>query len=213
MPPLPEPTLGAICDRILATPRGPHRRLIAVAGAPGSGKSTSAEHLADHLAARGEMVCVVPMDGFHLDNRLLDADGSRARKGAPHTFDAHGLIRLVSALQSREAVVYPLFDRSRDIAIAGAGRVASDVETVLVEGNYLLLDADPWRQLAQHWSLTIALATPREVLQDRLIRRWLDHGMSQADAEARALGNDMTNADYIAAHLLPADIQLTENPK
>lgn len=210
---LPEPTLAAICDRIMQAPLGPHRRLIAVAGAPGSGKSTTADQLADQLAARGTQVAVVPMDGFHLDNRLLDADGSRARKGAPHTFDAGGLIRLVAALQSNDAVVYPLFDRSRDIAIAGAGRVDPEVETVLLEGNYLLLKTAPWHALAPRWALTISLATPRDVLHSRLVQRWLDHGMTQADAEARALGNDMKNAEFIAANQFEADIKLTENPK
>lgn len=196
----------------MQAPLGPHRRLIAVAGAPGSGKSTTAEHIADRLARRGTQVAVVPMDGFHLDNRLLDADGSRARKGAPHTFDAGGLNRLVSALQSKEPVVYPLFDRSRDIAIAGAGRVAEDVETVLIEGNYLMLNTAPWDALSKHWALTISLATPRDVLHARLVQRWLDHGMTQADAEARAMGNDMKNAEFIAANQFEADIKLTENP-
>lgn len=197
----------------MLAPLGPHRRLIAVAGAPGSGKSTTADQLADRLTARGQQTAVVPMDGFHLDNRLLDADGSRDRKGAAHTFDASGLIRLVTALQSDHAVVYPLFDRSRDIAIAGAGRVLPEVKTVLVEGNYLLLDTDPWSALAPLWALTISLALPRTVLHSRLVQRWLDHGMSPADAESWAMGNDLKNADFIAANQSAANITLTENPK
>lgn len=209
----PETTLAAICDRILQAPLGPHRRLIAVAGAPGSGKSTLADMLAQRLKADGNPVAVVPMDGFHLDNALLDADGSRARKGAPDTFDATGLTRLVAALQSDQPVVYPLFDRTRDIAIAGAGRVPSNVQTVLVEGNYLLLRDAPWNALAPHWALTISLATPRAVLQERLLQRWLDHGMSREDAMARAIGNDMKNADLIAAGQAPADLTLTETPQ
>lgn len=197
----------------MLAPLGPHRRLIAVAGAPGSGKSTTADQLADRLTARGQQTAVVPMDGFHLDNRLLDADGSRDRKGAAHTFDASGLIRLVTTLQSDQAVVYPLFDRSRDIAIAGAGRVLPEVKTILVEGNYLLLNTDPWRALASLWALTISLAPPRTVLHSRLVQRWLDHGMSPADAESWAMGNDLKNADFIAANQSAADITLTENPK
>jgi fructokinase len=205
--------LAAICDRIVAAPLTPHRRLIAVAGAPGSGKSTTAAQLADYLCARGERAMVVPMDGFHLDNRLLHADGNQDRKGAPHTFDAAGLVRLMVALQSDQPVVYPLFDRARDIAIAGAGRVPADVQTVLVEGNYLLLRDAPWNALAPLWALTIALAPPRAVLRARLLQRWLDHGMTPADAEARAMGNDMKNADLIAAGQLPADMTLTETPQ
>jgi fructokinase len=204
--------LAALCDRIMQAPLGPHRRLIAVAGAPGSGKSTFAGHLAAHLGARGTQTAVVPMDGFHLDNRLLDADGSRTRKGAPDTFDAAGLLRLVTALQSDQAVVYPLFDRARDIAVAGAGRVPSEVRTVVIEGNYLLLNQAPWSALANHWALAISLSPPRDILEQRLLQRWLDHGMSLEDAKTRAIGNDMKNADLIAAGQRPADITLTETP-
>lgn len=204
--------MAAICNRIAAAPLTPHRRLIAIAGPPGSGKSTTAAHLADQLCAMGETAMVVPMDGFHLDNRLLDADGSRARKGAPHTFDVGGLIRLVAALQSDQAVVYPVFDRSRDIAVAGAGRVPAEVRTVLVEGNYLLLRDAPWSALAPHWALSISLSPPRDVLHARLLQRWLDHGMSHAQAQARALSNDMPNADLILASSANADLTLTENP-
>ena len=49
------------------------RILVAIAGPPGSGKSTLAEKLHAQLVGRGENAIVVPMDGFHLDNRILEA--------------------------------------------------------------------------------------------------------------------------------------------
>lgn len=210
---MPEPSVATLCAQIVQAPLGPHRRLIAVAGAPGSGKSTTARQLADQLAARGTQTAVVPMDGFHLDNRLLDARGIRQRKGGPDTFDVAGFIRLVSALQSDQEIIYPVFDRKRDIAIAGAGRVPPETKTVLIEGNYLLLNATPWNTLAPVWALTISLALPRTVLHSRLVQRWLEYGLTHAEAEARAMGNDLKNADLIMADQRPADITLTENPK
>ena len=129
------------------------------------------------------------------------------------TFDAAGFIRLVTALQSDQSAVYPVFDRSRDIAIAGARRVPAGVETVLIEGNYLMLKTSPWNTLAPLWALTISLALPRSVLHSRLVQRWLDYGLTPAEAEARASGNDMKNADLITANQSAADITLTENPK
>jgi fructokinase len=61
------------------------------------------------------------MDGFHLDNRLLIARGLLARKGAPETFAASAFVHLVRRLKEEQEVVYPVFDRALDIAIAGAG--------------------------------------------------------------------------------------------
>ena len=205
-------TRDEICARILAAPLQPKRRLIAVVGPPGSGKSTFAAQLADDLAHGGQTVQIVPMDGFHLDNRLLDARGLRAQKGAPQTFDAAGVLRLIQALQGAEGVVYPLFDRAHDIAIAGAGYVPPDCDTVLVEGNYLLFDAPIWRDLATRWSLSIALTPPPEVLQARLVQRWLDHGLTAQDAARRANDNDMKNAELVVQHMLPADLTLSETP-
>ena len=164
------------------------------------------------LTRRGAPCAVVPMDGFHLDNRLLDADGTRQQKGSPHTFDAQGVLRLVRALQDDGDLIYPVFDRSRDLAIAGAGRLPADCQTVLIEGNYLLYDAPVWRELADHWTLSIALTPPRALLHERLVQRWLDHGMPPDQATRRAEQNDMKNADLVLAHMLPADLTLTEVP-
>lgn len=91
---------------------GDGRRLIAVAGAPASGKSVLGAALRDALRRDGVCAELVPMDGFHLDNRILDARCLRARKGAPETFDAAGFIALVQRLRSDAEVVYPLFDRA-----------------------------------------------------------------------------------------------------
>jgi pantothenate kinase len=199
-----------ICTQILAAPATPLRRLIAVAGPPGSGKSTFAGHLAEALEQRGTETAVIPMDGFHLDNRLLDIDGIRAAKGAPQTFDAYGFLRLVQAMQEPADLIYPVFDRAHDIAVAGAGRLSATCRTVLIEGNYLLFDAPVWRQLGAYWSLSIALTPPRDVLRSRLVQRWLDHGLSRPDAVARADGNDMKNTDLVLAKMLPADLNLKE---
>lgn len=199
--------LDDLALRILDVPNT-DRRLVALAGAPASGKSTMAERLAEALDRAGAKAEVVPMDGFHLDNTLLIAGGLLARKGAPETFDADGFVHLVGRLKAEREVVYPLFDRTRDIAIAGAGRVGADSDVVIVEGNYLLFDAEPWRALAQLWDVSIRIAPPIEVLRERLIARWITHGLSDEDAVARAEGNDLANAKLIAARALPADFTL-----
>lgn len=203
-------TLDQICAQILDRPPAPHRRLVAVAGPPASGKSTLAAVLASRLTAQGEQTEVVPMDGFHLDDRLLQIDGTQDRKGAPHTFDADGFVRLITALQSNNAVVFPVFDRSREIAIAGAGRAPAECKTVLVEGNYLLLNRAPWASLHDKWTVSIALHPPLAELTARLHARWAAHG--KADAQAWIDTNDMPNINTVLTDSAPADITLTETP-
>ena len=142
----------------LRLPAGRH--LIAVAGPPASGKSTFAHRLAYELTLAGRIAQVVPMDGFHLDNTILDGRDDRARKGAPHTFDVRGFRRLLQDIMTGGAVVYPLFDRDRDLAVAGAGELAAETDLVVVEGNYLLYDHPDWRDLAGLWALSIRLDVP-----------------------------------------------------
>lgn len=184
------------------------RQLVAVVGAPGAGKSTLAEAVVEHLKSTGRKVQLVPMDGFHLDNAILEARGLFARKGAPQTFDAAGFLSMVKRLVEGEAVIAPTFDRARDLSIAGAVEVPADVELLVLEGNYLLLDQPIWRELQQYWDLSVYLDVPIEELERRLIQRWLDHGLDQQAAEARARGNDLVNAQLVCEHSLAADVTI-----
>lgn len=199
-------TLAALSDLILNASRKSERRLVALAGAPGGGKSTLAEHLSTALTQRGCRAQVVPMDGFHLDNGLLSKMGLLSRKGAPETFDVRGFARLSAALGADTPVYYPLFDRSRDIAIAGAGQLDDACDTVIVEGNYLLLDAPLWRDLTPFWDVRVQLDVPMPVLRQRLIDRWVQEGLSQMAATARAEGNDLINARAVQTQALPCDV-------
>ncbi|SLN48147.1 Pantothenate kinase [Aquimixticola soesokkakensis] len=184
------------------------RYRIAIAGAPASGKSTLADVLCERLNAQGRRAKVVPMDGFHLDNALLEARGLLARKGAPETFDAGGFARLVRAIGTDPEVFIPLFDRARDLSLNGADVISADTEIAIFEGNYLLFDDENWRELASLWDLSICLDVPERVLRARLVQRWLDHGLSAEAALQRAESNDLPNAARVRAAPLEADITL-----
>lgn len=194
---------------IKARASGRDRLIVAIAGAPGSGKSTLAERLREKIAASGESVAVVPMDGFHFDDRVLGARGLLARKGAPETFDVVGFRHLLMRLRAREVdVAIPVFDRSIEIARAGAAIVPAETRIILAEGNYLLLDEPPWDSLAGAFDLTIWLDVPLDELERRLVRRWLDHGFAPDKAREKALSNDIPNTRRVAAGSRPADITL-----
>lgn len=197
-----------LARRIEAIPRG-RRLLVALAGAPASGKSALAEATVAELRRVGAAAEVVPMDGFHLDNRILSARGLLHRKGAPETFDAAGFVALMRRIREGGEVVFPVFDRARDIAIAGAGVIEAACEIVLVEGNYLLFDAPPWGELADLWDLSVWLEVPEAELLRRCTQRWLDHGHAPEAALARARDNDIANARRISGARLPADLVLT----
>lgn len=198
----------ALSAEVTARLGGRGRALIAIAAPPGAGKSTLATALKAEIdAALGpDNATIVPMDGFHLDNAVLAERGILGRKGAPETFDAAGFVVLVRRLRSAAEVVIPLFDRARDLAVAGAAVVEPRHRVVLVEGNYLLLDLPPWSALASLWDLTVWLDVPLPELETRLVRRWLDHGLAPQAARERALGNDIPNARLVLDRSRPADL-------
>ncbi|MEP3297982.1 MAG: nucleoside/nucleotide kinase family protein [Pseudoruegeria sp.] len=199
-------SIDALTELVLRTPRVGRRRLVAFAGPPASGKSTMAEALARGLCDAGCMAVAVPMDGFHLHNPFLEEKGLLFRKGSPNTFDVNGFSHLMRRLKDEETVYYPLFDRTQELSIAGAGCVRSDCDTVIVEGNYLLYEGDGWRSVADHWDLAVRLQVPIETLKARLRKRWLDLGFTMEKAEERIEGNDLINGRLIEKNALPADV-------
>jgi len=189
------------------------RRLVAVAGPPGSGKSTLCDQLVQALNDRQPgIAAVVPMDGFHFDDAVLRARGTLDRKGAPHTFDVGGLAAMLARLRANteEEIAVPVFDRDLEIARAGARLIPASTPLLLIEGNYLLLDRQPWFQLKPCFDLTIRLEVPRAELERRLLDRWLGLGLAPEVAMAKALGNDLPNADLVASSSRPADITLRQ---
>lgn len=202
---------AAIASRVADLIKDRPRTVIAVAGPPASGKSTLAGDLAATLNASGIKARVVPMDGFHLDNSILRRRGLFARKGAPETFDAEGFIALVRRLKTVAETPFPLFDRRRDMAIPDADTVPADCAVVIVEGNYLLFDEPPWNRLADLWDLAISLEVTADELRDRLVRRWIDHGMTPEAALARAESNDLPNSERVRRASLPADLVLSNS--
>lgn len=200
---------GSIAADIVARANGVARLVVAIAGAPGSGKSTLAEKLRDDIADAGESVAVVPMDGFHFDNRVLEERGLLSRKGAPETFDVAGFRHLLGRIVAREPdIAIPVFDRSIEIARAGAAIVPAGTRIILVEGNYLLLNEEPWTGLRPLFHLTVWLDVPVEELERRLIRRWLKHGFTGGAARQKALSNDIPNAQRVTAGSRAADFTL-----
>ena len=78
--------VAGLRDALRSAPAGGRRILLGIAGAPGAGKSTFAAWLQQQFGP-GQAV-VVPMDGFHLGNAIIEGTPQRQRKCAIDTFDA-----------------------------------------------------------------------------------------------------------------------------
>ena len=192
------------------------RMVIGIAGPPASGKSALAEAVVQKLnngvTGSTPAAVLLPMDGFHLDNRILESRGLLARKGAPDTFDSAGFCSAVQQLSQPDHERYfPRFDRQMDQAIANAIAIPPEVPIVVVEGNYLLLKSPPWSSLSQVFAASIFVCPSFEALQDRLHRRWLDHGLDSEAAMKRATGNDLPNARTVIDESREADLLLDQN--
>lgn len=199
---------GVLLARLTAM-AGPARRIVALAGPPGAGKSALAERLAERLCARAPgRAAVLPMDGFHYDDLLLVPRGWRARKGAPHTFDVGGLAATLARLRAdaEAEVAVPLFDRGLEIARAGARVIGREARIVIVEGNWLLLAEPPWERLRGAFDLAARIVVPEPVLAARLAARWEGHGLAPAAIRTKLEENDLPNGRHVAAASGPADL-------
>ena len=210
---LSPPDLEALVQRVrgLLDEAGADGRVtIGVAGAPGAGKTTLAEGLVAALATLlgAAAVAHLPMDGFHLADVQLDALGLRDRKGAPETFDGHGFLATMTRLRSGDpATVYvPGFERILEQPVAAAIAIPGSARVVVSEGNYLLLEDDPWPRVRvlfdEVWFVDLA---DQERVR-RLVARHTEFGKDPDAAQSWALGPDQSNAERVLATRDRADL-------
>ena len=203
--------IKGLVTSILNAPRQGRRRIVAIGGPPGSGKSTIANALVPLITQAGGLAQIVPMDGFHLDNSILLERNLIDVKGSPGTFDVGGFAKLISRLSNEPEIVFPKFDRDKDLAIAGSGFVSEGCDLVLVEGNYLLLDAPFWRDLWKYWDFSVFLDVELKLLRERLVQRWLDQGLSLNQAKKRLNDNDLVNLKTVVCSSSVADFTFSNS--
>ena len=180
---------------------------VGVCGAPGSGKSTICAQLTQCL---GDARAVsIPMDGYHYSRRELDAmpdpQEAHRRRGAPFTFDAERFVRDLELARQFGSGRFPSFDHATADPVESSIMLERSHRFVFIEGNYLLLDTDPWRRLRGLFDLTVFLEVDRETCRERLMSRFLEVGLDMEAAAARVAGNDMKNLELVAATRCRAD--------
>lgn len=199
--------IPALClERITHLMASGQRKMLGIVAPPGAGKSTLAQALA---AQFGQAAQLVAMDGFHLANSELARLGRAERKGAPDTFDSAGFVSLLRRIRHQrgdETIYAPEFRRELEEAIAGAVAVRAQTALIIVEGNYLLLEEDPWGEvrpaLDEVWYLDVDEGLRRE----RLLQRHMRFGRSRLEALDWINQTDEPNAQRIAATRHRADL-------
>ncbi|KAK9845962.1 hypothetical protein WJX81_007012 [Elliptochloris bilobata] len=208
-----------LADRLLCQaqrlPSGPdssRRSIIAIAGVPGSGKSSIAAEVCRLLnAALGRpLAVVVPMDGFHYYRRELDAmpdpAAAHARRGAPWTFNAAAFVACLRAIRDQDEVLVPSFDHGAGDPVKGDIAVGPSHQLILVEGNYLLLDEEPWAEVRELANEAWFVDVPLDQAMARVALRQVAIGVPAHVAAQRVATNDRPNADLVALTRGNADL-------
>jgi len=198
------PTLNdidSLANRALALLTPGSRVILGIAGCPGAGKTTLARNLAERITEIAPETPAVhlPLDGFHLANATLDRLGRHDRKGAIDTFDGWGFVALLRRLLAeKDHTVYaPNFERTVDEGVAGAVAVLPAARIVIAEGNYLLVDEQPWQQVGEIAAEVWFCETSESERMLRLIDRHVRHGRSPAEARRWAQTVDGANARLV----------------
>ncbi|SPJ83928.1 related to panthothenate kinase/uridine kinase-related protein [Fusarium torulosum] len=203
----------------------PTRRiLIAMAGVPGSGKTTISDALMQELNKHGiHDVAVLPMDGFHYSRATLssfsDPVHAFQRRGAPFTFNATGLLELVVLLskipvtacdEPQVVTKVPGFDHALKDPVPDAITITSRTRVVIIEGNYTLLNEEPWSNIAglvhDKWFVDV----PSQIARQRLAARHLKAGIETTMDAAllRAEENDIPNSEHIRSRLIEPNVRI-----
>lgn len=192
------------------------RILVMFAAPPGCGKTTLL-HFLQKLSSETEglkPVTIIGMDGFHryqeyLLNHTTIREGKEIPmvqiKGAPITFDLEKLTDAVRKVAAGEKVSWPEYNRMTHNPQENAIQVEGDI--VLLEGNYLLLEEEGWKNLCQYADLTVKLVADLEHLRKRLVERQYKSGKTYEDAVAFVEYSDLYNAKICLEHSLGADLE------
>ena len=180
------------------------RTVLGIAGCPGAGKSTLSAAIAGRVASS----VIVPMDGFHMLNEDLVRLGRRNRKGAPDTFDVAAYVAQLAKIrgQDRRPITAPRYDRAASAPVPDAITIEPDVAVVITEGNYLLLNEEPWDAVRPLLDEVWFVVVDDAVRVPRLIARHIEFGKSPDEAREWVWRSDEANAVIVATTRDRADV-------
>ena len=194
-----------------------HRLIVMLAAPPGAGKSTLSSYL-EFLSGdviSGMKVQAIGMDGFHryqdyLISHTADINGRKVPmvdiKGAPVTFDIEQFKIKLREIASGKNCGWPVYNRLLHNPVDNAVFVDGDI--IILEGNYLLLDEEGWRDLSDFADYTISIKADPAMLKERLIKRKISTGCPEDEAVAFVEFSDMANVKLCLEKTKRADLEL-----
>lgn len=172
------------------------RQIVFLAGPPAAGKSTMALFLEQLTREQEEKIQALGLDGFHYPMKYLNThsivrDGEnvllKSIKGSPETFDTENFGKFLRHIDScrrsgtEPLVRWPGYDRNLHDVVPDQYLITGEI--LLIEGNYLLLQETPWRELAKLADDRIFIRMEEAELRRRLVDRKVRGGMEPEAAE------------------------------
>lgn len=206
------------------TGRSDRRRLVGISGPPGAGKSAFAALLGatiDVLAPELGTV-VVPLDGFHYASSYLDShtgpdhDGAesplRPLKGWHTSFDGDAALNALQGVRRGDALALPEYSRDLHDPVPDAIHVSEQCRVVIVEGNWLYLDVEPWRSIRELFGVRGFVTAERAELERRLLERHVRGGKSRTDALRHIERLDRRNIEAVEQTRPSAEFVVDASP-
>ena len=202
---------------LLSQSRSVPRLMVAVAGPPGSGKTAFATILVAVINAEADddSAVLVGLDGWHYPNGYLEThfvgrDGQRivlrSIKGAPETFDAAAAYDCLAEMRLGGRVSFPVYSRRLHEPVPAGGTVVPSHRIVVVEGNYLLLDEEPWLRFHELFDVRVFISAGLDTLLEGLRERHLRGGKPAEGTEQHMRRVDVPNIGRVVNSAAQAQV-------
>lgn len=86
--------------------------------------------------------------------------------------------------------------------------ISALVPVIIVEGNYLLMEQEPWSRLREMFDVTVLTDVPELVLRERLIARWRHYRLPPEEISSKLESNDLPNGRLVVAQSRGEDFRL-----